>query len=115
MSKGSNQKGGGLIMKKFLGSWRIYLLSLVIPILDAIFGKPCGTWKNPKSCESFAEYIDAMILDIRLHNLPVMFSFVLFILLLTSIRFFVKGERRLAILFLFLVITPVIVTVIIFT
>ncbi len=99
------------MLKKFLGSWRIYLLSLIIPILHATFGRPCGTWKSPERCESFAEYLDAMILDVRLHNLPVIFGFVLSIFLLTSVYFFVKGKKHLGILFLILTIVPMLVAV----
>jgi hypothetical protein len=114
LSKGSNQKGGGLIMKKFLGSWRIYLITLFIPILHAALGRPCGTWKRPESCESFKEYLDAMILDVKLHNLSVIFSFILSIFLLSSVRHFVKGNKRLGIRFLFLAIMPVVIAVILF-
>jgi hypothetical protein len=102
-------------MKKFLGSWKIYLITLFIPILHATLGRPCGTWKRPESCESFTEYLDAMILDVKLHNLSVIFSFVLLIFLLTSVRYFVKGNKRLGILFLFLAIMPVVIAVILFT
>lgn len=98
-------------MKKFLGSWRIYLISFIIPILHAIFGRPCGTWKRPERCESFAEYLDAMIFDVRLHNLPVIVGFVLSIFLLTSVHFFVKGKKHLGILFMILTIVPMVVAV----
>jgi len=95
------------MLKKFLGSWKIYLLSLIVPILHATFGRPCGTWKRQERCESFVDYIDAMILDVRLHNLPVIFGFLLSIFLLTSVYFFVKEKKHLGILFLILTIVPI--------
>lgn len=103
------------MLKKFLGSRRIYLLSLIIPILHATFGRPCGDWKRPERCESFAGYLDAMILDVRLHNLPVIFGFVLSISLLSSVYFFVKGKKHLGILFLILTIVPMVVVSWLFT
>jgi len=103
------------MLKKFLGSWRIYLLSLIIPILHATFGRACGTWKRPERCESFSEYFDAMILDVRLHNLPVIFGFILSLLLMTSIHFFVKGKNHFGTLFLILTIVPIVVMAWLFT
>ena len=103
------------MLKKFLGSWKIYLLSLIVPILHATFGRPCGTWKRQERCESFVDYIDAMILDVRLHNLPVIIGFVLSIFLLTSIYFFIKGKKQLGILFIILTILPMVVAALLFT
>jgi len=91
--------GGGQMLRKFLGSWRIYLLSLIIPILHATFDRPCGTWKRPERCEGLVEYLDAVILDVRLHNLPVIIGFILSIFLLTSIYFFIKRKKQLGILY----------------
>src|SRR6056297_482562 len=103
------------MVKKFLGSWKIYLLSLIIPILHATFGRPCGTWKRPERCEGLAEYLNSMILDVRLHNLPVIIGFVLSIFLLTSIYFFIKGRKQLGILFIILTISPMVVAALLFT
>lgn len=97
------------MMKKFLESWRIYLLSLLIPLSHATLGRPCGTWKRPERCGSIAEYFNAVILEPRLHNLPIIFAFILSIFTLTSIRFFVKGKKRLSLLFLILTLVPIMV------
>ena len=56
-----------------------------------------------------------MILDVRLHNLPIIVGFVLSIFLLTSVYYFVKGKIHLGLLFLTLTIVPMIVAVWLFT